>query len=156
MIRQIQRELKLNLNVVQAQSADLTHADSLLQLPFRGNCLNWVLGHIIAYRSVMCTLLEVEPTWDAAAYTRYNRDSEPISRANDGVPLTQMLTDLATAQDLLLSRLAELSDADLEKIPQGDKRNVGEQLAFLSWHETYHVGQTEYLRQLAGKDDKII
>ena len=25
----------------------------------------------------------------------------------------------------------------------------------LSWHETYHVGQFEYLRQAAGTDDKI-
>jgi len=33
---------------------------------------------------------------------------------------------------------------------------VGEWLNFLLWHETYHVGTTEQLRQLAGKNDKVI
>ena len=28
----------------------LTHAESLLHLPFKANCLNWVLGHILAGR----------------------------------------------------------------------------------------------------------
>jgi hypothetical protein len=29
-------------------------------------------------------------------------------------------------------------------------------LAGLYWHEAYHTGQTEYLRQLAGKDDCVV
>jgi hypothetical protein len=32
-----------NLGIIKAQTEGLSHADSLLQLPFRGNCLNWVL-----------------------------------------------------------------------------------------------------------------
>jgi hypothetical protein len=32
----------------------------------------------------------------------------------------------------------------------------GARLFFYYFHETYHVGQTELLRQLAGRDDKII
>jgi uncharacterized damage-inducible protein DinB len=40
-------------------------------------------------------------------------------------------------------------------IPQGED-TVGEQLAFLHFHEAYHTGQTEMLRQLAGKNDKVI
>ena len=36
--------------VVKQQVDDLTHEDSLLQPPFRGNCLNWVLGHIVVHR----------------------------------------------------------------------------------------------------------
>ena len=40
-----------NLDVIKAQTKGLSHADSLLQLPFRGNCLNWVLGHIAGTRS---------------------------------------------------------------------------------------------------------
>jgi methionine salvage enolase-phosphatase E1 len=31
-----------------------------------------------------------------------------------------------------------------------------ERLQSLVWHETYHIGQLEPLRQLAGKNDKII
>ncbi len=32
--------LRRNLGIIQAQTKGLSHADSLLQLPFRGNCLN--------------------------------------------------------------------------------------------------------------------
>jgi uncharacterized damage-inducible protein DinB len=33
---------------------------------------------------------------------------------------------------------------------------LGQLIFFLYWHESYHTGQPEYLRQLAGKDDKVI
>ena len=38
----------------------------------------------------------------------------------------------------------------------GNPRPLGKLLFFLYFHESYHVGQTEIFRQLAGKDDKII
>jgi hypothetical protein len=37
-----------------------------------------------------------------------------------------------------------------------DDETVAEKIAFSHWHETYHVGQLELLRQLAGKNDKVI
>ena len=33
---------------------------------------------------------------------------------------------------------------------------LGQLIFYLSWHEGYHTGQTEALRQLAGKNDKVI
>ena len=33
---------KTNHYILNRQIEGLTHEDSLLQLPFRGNCLNWV------------------------------------------------------------------------------------------------------------------
>jgi uncharacterized damage-inducible protein DinB len=154
--RQLGREFKLNVGVIRSQVAGLSHEDSLLQLPFRGNCLNWVLGHIVHSRQAILHLLAVEPLWDQAQYARYGRESEPIAVDEDVLPLSQILADLAASQEKILARLAEMDAADFENVPSGDERTVGEQVAFLSWHETYHTGQTEYLRQLAGTDDKII
>ncbi len=37
-----------------------------------------------------------------------------------------------------------------------DERTLGERVLELYFHETYHTGQTEILRQLAGVDDKVI
>jgi uncharacterized damage-inducible protein DinB len=34
--------------------------------------------------------------------------------------------------------------------------SIAEWLLFFYFHDTYHSGQTEILRQAAGKDDKII
>ena len=54
-----------------------------------------------------------------------------------------------------------LADLDIEDYSRdvkvgNQKSTLGERLFFLYFHETYHVGQTEFLRQLAGKDDKVI
>jgi hypothetical protein len=35
-----------NHEIIHKQIAGISQDESLLQLPFRGNCLNWVVGHI--------------------------------------------------------------------------------------------------------------
>ena len=149
-------DLTRNYNVLLAQLDGLSHEDSLLQVPFRGNCLNWVLGHIVTYRATMLELAGAEPFEDAEAYKRYGHDSEPVTDGSDAIALETMLADLAISQDRLAARLPEMTAAELDFHPEGDERTIGGRLAFFSWHESYHTGQTEYLRQLAGTDDKII
>lgn len=154
--RQLRRELKLNYNVLMAQADGLTHEDSLLQLPFQGNCLNWVLGHLVEARGRMLAIAAIEPLWDNAEYARYGRGSEPITEDAQALRLEKILGDLTASQDRLLARIKEMTPAELDAVPAGADQDVGAQLSFLSWHETYHTGQTEYLRQLAGKGDQVI
>jgi len=155
--RQLVRELKLNYNVIQAQVNGLSHEDSLLQPPFRGNCLNWVIGHLVDNRARMLSLAGIEPLWDNSEYAdRYGRESEPITNGSQALRLEAMLENFSKSQEHLISRIKRMDADDLVVIPEGDEQDVGAQLAFLSWHETYHTGQTEYLRQLAGMDDKVI
>ena len=68
--------LARNLGVIERQTGGLTHADSMLQLPFRGNCLNWVLGHIMVYRDAMLKMADAEPLWDKARTMAYGYGSE--------------------------------------------------------------------------------
>ena len=42
--------LGTNNRVIKQKTEGLTHADSMLQLPFPANCMNWILGHILVYR----------------------------------------------------------------------------------------------------------
>jgi uncharacterized damage-inducible protein DinB len=156
MSRQIVRELKLNYGVIQAQLDGLTDEETRIQPPYRANCLNWILGHLVSNRGGMVTLLEMEPLWDEDDYACYARESEPITTAEAGLPLERLIADLASAQEHLLARIKRMDASELEVTPAGHERSLGEQLSFLSWHETYHVGQTEALRQLAGKNDKVI
>ena len=37
-----------------------------------------------------------------------------------------------------------------------DGRSLHESLRFIYFHDTYHTGQTDLLRQVAGTEDKII
>ncbi len=144
--------------VIQQQTDGLTHADSLRQLPFRGNCLNWVLGHILASRSRVLEHLGQEPLWDEDRIACYARDSSPVTDGQDAVAFGEMLSDLARSQEQILAGLAAISTQELERtVPWGQgERPVAWVVGFLAWHETYHTGQLEYLRQLAGKNDAVI
>ena len=153
---QLSSELKLNLNVIRAQTEGLTHEESLIQPPFNANCMNWILGHIVGGRGTLHRLTGTTPPFDVDTYARFQRDSPPVTGPGDGLPLDQMLADLAASNDVLLARLAEMTDDDFAALPEGSDRPIAAQLGFFSWHETYHVGQTELLRQVAGKNDKVI
>jgi hypothetical protein len=137
--------------------AGLTHNEALLQLPFRGNSLNWVLGHIIEARHYMLDLLGVPGVWSAAQIQRYTTGSAPVSGSESP---HETWDDLLAAADEALKRirakLETMSAEDLQVIPPGDTDPLGKILLRMNWHEAYHVGQTELLRQLAGKNDRIL
>ncbi len=146
-----------NTYVVKAQAEGLTHEESLLQHPF-GNCLNWVLGHIVTSRDELLGVLG-EPPAAGAIVTRYKRGSEPISAAGEAaVPLADLLTLLDQSQARIEETLSCMDAATLARRSEDDERGrtIGQRAFFLYFHETYHVGQTELFRQLAGRDDKLI
>jgi uncharacterized damage-inducible protein DinB len=145
----------LTHELIKMQLDGLTHADSLLQLPFRGNCLNWVLGHIVGNRNTALTRLGRERVWPEEDEARYCRGSEAIVESGQALPLEELLQALDETQEGILAALQGIDEAELDEVVD-DKRTLGESLAWLHWHETYHVGQLEILRQLAGKDDVVI
>jgi hypothetical protein len=150
----ITRYFNLNHRVIHLQIDGLTHADSLLQPPFRANCLNWVLGHVVAARNNALILLGAEPVWSEQEATPYATDSEPITGDGAGHRLEKLVADLDRSQEWLEAALERVSAAELARV-EGE-HSLGERLAGLYWHEAYHTGQTEYLRQLAGKNDKVV
>ena len=155
---QLAEAFSRNLWVIQTQTEGLTHEDSLRQLPFRGNCLNWVLGHVAQYRDQILTALNAEPVMGEAD-ERYRRESDPIADDGAGVlRLEELLGILERSQVALAKALGCATEEYLREEVQAGARRVprGERLFFFYFHETYHVGQTELLRQLAGKDDKVI
>ena len=149
----IARYFKRNRYVLHMQVKGLSHEDSLLKPPFRANCLNWVLGHIVVYRGRALNLVGGEPVWNEDQAAPYNRESEPL-QAQDAQRLEQIMADLDVSQERLDAALAGLTTEDLERVV--DDRTLAERLTFDYWHEAYHTGQTELLRQLAGADDKVI
>lgn len=153
--------LQTNFNVIHRQVKGLTHEDSLLQLPFRGNCLNWVIGHIIWRRNTMMELLDIPTIWTDEQQARYARESQPVTHGEDAMYFDQLLADFDKAQAILTQTLQETTAEKMattikELIPGAPAQSVAEWVHFLVWHETYHVGQTEILRQLTGVNDKVI
>lgn len=145
--------------VIGEQTKGLTHADSLLQPEMRGNCLNYVLGHVLVHREKVMKMLSLERLTTDEQYDRYNYGADPVLEEGPGIiPLEEMLAMLEKAANLLAERIKTLTPAELEvEVKLGESvATLGQRIEFFGWHDTYHVGQTEYLRQLSGVDDKVV
>ena len=100
-----------NVSVIKMQTDGLTHEDSLLQPPFRGNCLNWVLGHITENRDHILEALGESPVIDEFG-KRYARGSEPLTQAGDDVVRLEELLDwLERSQVRLAAALEKMGRA---------------------------------------------
>jgi uncharacterized damage-inducible protein DinB len=90
----------------------------------------------------------------------YERESQPITENEKGViPLKDLIKYLEDAQKRLEAVLEQETEESLQRVtPYRDRpeRPVAYWLFFLFFHDSYHTGQTEILRQAAGTDDKII
>lgn len=156
---QLAKAFARNTAILQMQTAGLTHEESLLQTPYGVNCLNWTLGHILVYRDRVLTSSGGIPQSTAGELDRYLRESEPITEDGPGVlPLDQLVAAVAASQKAIDTAVAGLSDKEFSAESEVDGRMVklSSRLHFDYFHDTYHTGQTEILRQVAGKGDKII
>jgi len=146
------RGYALNLDTAKQQVEGLTHADSLLQPPGTGNCLNWVLGHIASSRGRVLNLLGHPPILSDAHDKRYGYGSPPVcADGEDILRLEALMEALEQSQQALDAALSETTPAKLgEKVESFlGSTTLGYLLFFLYRHETYHLGETELLRQLA-------
>jgi len=129
----------------------LSNEDSLVQPPFEANCLNWVLGHILAGRNEALSYLEAEPIWGETELARYKTGSPAITEANQALPLERLLSDFEESQKRIVGVLARTAPEALAVVvdTRFGERPVGQHIDGLHWHETYHTGQLELLRALA-------
>ena len=146
--------LDLNETALQKLLPGLTADDALLQPPTGGNCLNWVMGHIVEGRNYMLELLDEPRIWSETECAPYATRSAPIS----GPEAAHYAwgTILAAADDSLIRVRAKLLTLSQVDLPDGEDSGLGALLVRMAWHEGYHAGQVEYLRQLAGKADHAL
>jgi len=119
-----------------------------------GACANsmiWVAGHIVWARHRV--LFFVGREWTRPWLPVFARGSNVADAA--GYPSPQEMTDawheVKAALTVALEDLTveALSVPGPEKLPSFDGMLSGA-IAFMAWHETYHVGQAAYLRRLLG------
>jgi len=129
----------------------ISEADALEQ-PSAGNCINWVVGHLVSSRQTVLGHLREETVWSPEVIHRYDRGSDPIREAADA-PAT--LVDLKDAFALSQRRTIR----GLERIRLGEREatwpGCAQAIAFLQFHENYHVGQIGLLRRLVGHPGAI-
>ena len=120
----------------------VTHEESLLQLPFKANCFNWVLGHIVAGRHMALEALGGAALWDEETVARYRGGSPPIISGEGARPLEKLLADLHESQERLAEALNGCTAEDLARVVGAgeDAEPLWQLLAGRRWHESYHIG----------------
>jgi DinB superfamily len=136
------RSLGMNLQ-------DVTHEESLVQPPGGGNCLNWVLGHIVVHRDSMLALMGRPALLDEATTARYRRGSPPVTADGPDVQRLDVLRDALERSYQQLRESVSAADEAAFAAPSG-KGTLGDALIFLLGHEWYHGGQVGLLRRITG------
>lgn len=158
-VQEFVRLLAIEHNLIKVQTEGLSQEDTLLQPRPGGNCMNWVLGHILQSQIEMLDAMGDESPATAWDLSVYRRETAPILREGAGVlPLDSLLDGLTQVHLALMAALDKMDDVDFkrEMTSNGRKTTLGWRVLFLNFHYTYHIGQLEQLRQLAGRTEKVL
>jgi hypothetical protein len=146
------RALTRNADYLSTHLAGLTHADALVQPPVRGNCLLWIVGHIVCYRNYMLNVLGLPRVLPVETAQRFARGSAPVLGEETGLPrLEQLMQAYANSQARVFEALPRLTAAQAaEVVTEGDFTLPRAELVMSYMrHESYHAGQLELLREIA-------
>jgi len=146
--------------VLKKNTDGLSHEQSLTLPQPGGNCMNWVVGHIVSARNGFLQVLGEEPIWTEEASKPYLRGGEPMTDGSNAHEFSSMLADLDTSQERILNGLKRFDPDRLgEKAPfspvNNEDETLGSLLAGLAFHESYHAGQTGVLRRVLGLEGVI-
>jgi|RhiMetdeSRZDD1v2_1073273.scaffolds.fasta_scaffold436823_2 uncharacterized damage-inducible protein DinB len=143
-------------HIVRRNVGEITHEESLKQPEPAGNCVNWVLGHLVSARSEFLRGLGAEPVWGEADCRLYERHGQPIKGAREAKPLEEIWKAYDLTQERIRKAVSELTPQQLaQKAPfspsNNPKETVGSLLTVFAFHDAYHTGQTGVLRRIVGK-----
>ena len=126
----------------------ISHAESVLQLPFEHNCMNWILGHIVTNRSHVLETVGAAHEWQKEVRELYHQDTQPVTQESESVQFETLIAYLDESVELLKSALEDVSEEWLEENHsnyRGEKTRYAHVTSF-HWHESFHLGQLEILK----------
>src|SRR5215470_14553286 len=83
--RNIHKTVQLNVD-------GLTHGESLIQPQPGGNCVNWVVGHLLWVYDGMLPMLGQTPTLGRDALKRYARGTPPLRDSAEALNFQQLVS----------------------------------------------------------------
>jgi hypothetical protein len=146
--KRLAEEYFFQTRLIQNHVEDVTDSESLLQPPFDANCMNWILGHIIARRQSALEALGSGSLWSEESIDLYKTGSDPIVSENQAIKFSTLLADLERSLDMLQIALQNASPDLLDRLVINDRgeKTAAEHLEGFLWHETYHIGQLDILQ----------
>ena len=133
---------------IRRDTAGLSHGATLWQPPFGGNCINWIVGHLVVSRCNFLMLLDVPSIWNMDQCRRFMPGSQPVTIEAGSVPFATLLSDLERTQEQLRSALSRVATEELAALH--DEWTVAEALLYYQTHESSHAGQIELLSRYCG------
>lgn len=145
-------EFRYNNNSTMKFVSDLSHDDWLKQPQGAANHVAWIVGHIIWARTAV--LARLGSKWSAPWLGMFARGEKVDGTAPYPSPEVLMAAwqEVATALESALENASEdiVSQPAAKPGPPSADGKMSGTIRFLSWHETYHVGQISYVRCLLG------
>jgi len=146
--------------VVRMNVDGVSHEESLIQPQPDGNCLNWVLGHLVCINGRALGLFGQEPETLGGRLDRYDRGSPPLTDPAEAIDLDELRAAWDTVTERWDAGLAALPDGALDQpapfSPSGNpNETVRSLVSTVAFHQAYHAGQLGVLRRIAGKEGAI-
>ncbi len=126
----------------------VSHEESVLQLPFKHNCMNWILGHIVTNRSHVLEVVGAEHEWQEAVRDLYHQDTQPVTQDSPSIRFETLVNYLDESLKLLEAALGNKSNDWMEESFEnyrGEKSRY-EHVTSFHWHEAFHLGQLDVLK----------
>ncbi|GAB4555963.1 MAG: hypothetical protein OHK0023_27750 [Anaerolineae bacterium] len=138
-----------NADYIHTHLNGITHAESLIQPPAKGNCILWIVGHIVCYRNYILKALGLPPAMAEDAMKRFARDSAPVLGEEDGLPRLEQLMDAYDKSQAMIIEALRGMTHEQGSTPYGETGTPRAE-AVMSYmrHESYHAGQLELLREI--------
>lgn len=155
-IQLLQNSFSSSTMLLKKSITDVKPEDLIIRFDDKVNSYQFLIGHITAHRFYICSLAGNEQEYKHGEIFGYGVDP----KASDEYPsVEQLMNDFKTITPIMEKTLDNASDKHLAlecpiKFPTRDKTNLGG-IAFMAYHESYHVGQLAYLRRLLGYDQLI-
>ena len=146
--KSIVSDYKFHTMLIHRYVDDVSHQESILQLPFEHNCMNWILGHIVTNRSHVLETIDVSHAWQEEVRALYHMETPAITTQSKAVNFDKLVEYLDESVELIESALEKMSDEQLEKKHsnyRGEKSRY-EHLTSFHWHEAFHIGQLEVVK----------
>jgi hypothetical protein len=159
-LQSFRHQAQLAHHVVRLNADGLTHEESLVQPRPGGNCLNWIVGHLVWVYAGALPMLHQEPVLQQDALSRYARGAPALRNPDEARDFGELMAawDEATRRvDAGLAALpVEVLGRPAPHSPENDPdETVRSLLSTIFFHQAYHAGQTGVLRRVIGRPGAI-
>lgn len=146
--QEVLRDFEFHTMLIHRFVDGITHEESVSQLPFEHNCMNWILGHIVTNRSHVLETVGAAHAWQEEIRALYHTGTAPVTPESPSIRFENLISYLDESVEFLKAALEDVSEEWLEENHtnyRGEKTRYAHVTSF-HWHESFHLGQLEILK----------